>query len=184
MKRQYAAAQRLAVLTGTHPHAFPNLGDPDQAWVWYRDNNPYATAALPRRHGFQLVPPGETLRQTDAAARARATHGVSSKQEDCDVTEQPAGYQLAHPVYLDVAMMISFLAYLEGGVVTHEEATQKEAGAKERILKGRAGLRARLPWALDAEAGSEGSSQRRDEMSLESEECPAAYSSQPVQPVV
>jgi hypothetical protein len=83
-------------------------------------------------------------------------------------TEQPTGYQLAHPVYLDVAIMISFLAYLEGGVVTHEEATQKEAGAKERILKGRAGLRARLPWALDAEVGSEGSSQRRDEMSLES----------------
>jgi hypothetical protein len=84
------------------------------------------------------------------------------------VAEEPTGYQLAHPVYLDVAMMISFLAYLEGGVVTQEEATQKEAGAKERILKGRAGLRARLPWALDAEAGSEGSSQRRDEMSLES----------------
>jgi hypothetical protein len=84
------------------------------------------------------------------------------------VTEQPAGYQLAHPVYLDVAMMISFLAYLEGGVVTHEEATQKEAGTKERILKGRAGLRARLPWAFDAEAGSEGSSQHRDDMSLES----------------
>lgn len=35
-------------------------------------------------------------------------------------------------------------------------------------MKGRAGLRARLPWALDAEVGSEGGSQRRDEMSLES----------------
>jgi hypothetical protein len=32
MKRQFAAAQRLAVLTGTHPHAFPNVGDTDQAW--------------------------------------------------------------------------------------------------------------------------------------------------------
>jgi hypothetical protein len=29
MKRQFAAAQRLAVLTGTHPHAFPNVGDAD-----------------------------------------------------------------------------------------------------------------------------------------------------------
>lgn len=84
------------------------------------------------------------------------------------MTEQQAGYELAHPVYLDVAMMISFLAFLEGGVVTHEEATQKEAGARERVLKGRAGLRARLPWALDAEVGSEGSTQRRDEVSLES----------------
>ena len=36
------------------------------------------------------------------------------------------------------------------------------------MLKGRAGLRARLPWALDAEASSEGSTQRRDEVSLES----------------
>jgi hypothetical protein len=59
MKRQYAAAQRLAVITGTHPHAFPNLSDPDQAWEWYRDNNPYATAALPRRHGFRLLPAGD-----------------------------------------------------------------------------------------------------------------------------
>lgn len=84
------------------------------------------------------------------------------------MTDQQAGYLLAHPVYLDVAMMVSFLAYLEGGVVTQEEETQKEIGARERALKGRAGLRARLPWALDAEAGSEGSTQRRDETSLES----------------
>jgi hypothetical protein len=78
------------------------------------------------------------------------------------------GYHLGHPVYLDVAMMISFLAYLEGGIVTREEATQREAGARERVLKGRAGLRARLPWALDADVGTEGSSQRREEVSLES----------------
>ena len=56
----------------------------------------------------------------------------------------------------------------EGGIVTREEATQTEAGTRERVLKGRAGLRARLPWALDAEASSEGSTQRRDEVSLES----------------
>ena len=57
--QQVAASQRLAVITGTHPQAFPNQGDPDQAWEWYRDNNPYATAALPPRHGFRLLPPGE-----------------------------------------------------------------------------------------------------------------------------
>jgi hypothetical protein len=57
--QQIAASQRLAVITGTHPHAFPNLGDPDQAWEWYSDNNPYATAVLPRRHGFRLLPPRE-----------------------------------------------------------------------------------------------------------------------------
>jgi hypothetical protein len=60
MKRQFAAAQRLAVITGTHPQAFPNLGDPDQAWEWYRENNPYATAAdLSQHHGFRLLTPGE-----------------------------------------------------------------------------------------------------------------------------
>lgn len=42
MKRQFAAAQRLAVLTGTHPQAFPNVGDPDQAWEWYAETNPYS----------------------------------------------------------------------------------------------------------------------------------------------
>lgn len=104
--------------------------------------------------------------------RVTSLEGLTAGPERCgiivDVTEQHAGYQLAHPLYLDVAMMISFLAYLEGGVVTHEEATQREAGARERLLKGRAGLRARLPWAFEAEAGSEGSTQRRDEVSFES----------------
>jgi hypothetical protein len=57
--QQNAACQRLAVITGTHPHAFPNLGDPDQARNWYRDNNPYATERLPRHRGFRLLPPGE-----------------------------------------------------------------------------------------------------------------------------
>lgn len=84
------------------------------------------------------------------------------------MADSTPGYVLAHPVYLDVAMMISFLAYLEGGVVTEEEATTKEAGTRERALKGRAGIRARLPWALDAEAGSEGSANRREETSFES----------------
>ena len=59
MKQQFAASQRLAVITGTHPHAFPNLADLDQAWEWYRDNSPYVTAGLPRRHGFRLLPPGD-----------------------------------------------------------------------------------------------------------------------------
>ena len=52
MKRQFAAAQRLAVLTGTHPHAFPSIGDADQAWEWYAANNPYAAASLPYAHGM------------------------------------------------------------------------------------------------------------------------------------
>jgi soluble lytic murein transglycosylase-like protein len=61
LKQGYAAAARLAVITGLHPQTFPNLGDPDQAWEWYRDNNPYATERLPRRHGFRLQPPGDIV---------------------------------------------------------------------------------------------------------------------------
>jgi hypothetical protein len=59
MKRQYAAVRRLAVITGTHPQTFPNIGDPDRAWDWYKDNNPYATGTgLSQHHGFRLLPPG------------------------------------------------------------------------------------------------------------------------------
>jgi hypothetical protein len=55
LKRQFAAAQRLAVLSGTHPHAFPNVGDADQAWDWYAGNNRYA-ADLPHIHGMPASP--------------------------------------------------------------------------------------------------------------------------------
>jgi hypothetical protein len=55
MKRQFEAAQRLAVLAGTHPHAFPNFGNPDQAWEWDAENNPYATGGAP---GDPLTPGG------------------------------------------------------------------------------------------------------------------------------
>ena len=64
-------------------------------------------------------------------------------------------------------MMTSFLAYLNGGVVTSEEQTQKEAAARENSWKGHAGGRVRLPFALDAEAGSEGIAHRNEEISLE-----------------
>jgi hypothetical protein len=57
--RANAASQRLAIITGAHPNAFPSLGDPEDAWTWYRDNNPYASARLPRRRGFRLLPPGD-----------------------------------------------------------------------------------------------------------------------------
>ena len=58
LAQQRAAVQRLAVITGTHPQSFPNIGDADQAWEWYRDNNPYATGASLRHHGLQLRPSG------------------------------------------------------------------------------------------------------------------------------
>lgn len=92
---------------------------------------------------------------------------VASFRQYCSVNVPGRGYNLAHPVYLDVPMMTSFLAHLEGGVAVHEEATERESGARERALKGRAGLRLRLFPLGDGEVGIEGSQQRRDETSFE-----------------
>jgi hypothetical protein len=54
MKRQFAAAQRLAVLTGTHPRAFPNVGDPDRAWECYTEMNPYSDSSPERDDPWTL----------------------------------------------------------------------------------------------------------------------------------
>lgn len=78
-----------------------------------------------------------------------------------------AGYELTHPVYLDVPMMVSFLAYLEGGVSTSEKETSTESGARERALKGRAGLRLRLAPVLSAEGAGEGVASHTEETELE-----------------
>lgn len=82
-------------------------------------------------------------------------------------SEDEYGYSLAHPVYLDVPMMISFLAHLEGGLTTNEEETRAESGARERALKGRAGFRFRLPLVTDADAGTDFNTARQDSDSLE-----------------
>jgi hypothetical protein len=84
------------------------------------------------------------------------------------MSEERPGYRLAHPVYLDVPMMMSFLAHLEGGVSVSESETTTATGARERVLKGRAGLRAKLWTIADADVGSEASLQKRDETSAES----------------
>jgi hypothetical protein len=77
MKRQFAAAQRLAVLTGTHPQAFPNVGDADQAWGWYASNNSYVCRDLPKVHGMPvrtdwLAEPAELLGLPRAPSPRRA----------------------------------------------------------------------------------------------------------------
>jgi hypothetical protein len=77
-------------------------------------------------------------------------------------------YSLAHPVYLDVPMMVSFLAHLEGGVSVGGAERTTITGSRERLLKGRGGFRARL-WAIDADLGGEKSSQQKDESQTESE---------------
>lgn len=68
-----------------------------------------------------------------------------------DADGRTGGYELLHPIYLDVPMMVSFLAHLDGGVATREEETTTASGAKERVLKARAGARARFLPFLDGE---------------------------------
>jgi hypothetical protein len=81
----------------------------------------------------------------------------------------PPGYTLAHPVYLDVPMMISFLAALEGGVAMSGEETSTEVGARERMLTGRTGIRAKLFGFGDGEVSFDGTAQSRDETSFVSQ---------------
>lgn len=78
------------------------------------------------------------------------------------------GYNLVHPVYLDVPMMVSFLAHLEGGVSTREEQSSEEAGARERVFRGRAGFRFLLPHMPGAELGAERSTQSSDASTFQS----------------
>lgn len=54
MGRQFTAAQRLAVLTGTHPPAFPSTDDSDEAWEWYAANSSYAAAGLTQVRGVPV----------------------------------------------------------------------------------------------------------------------------------
>jgi hypothetical protein len=84
------------------------------------------------------------------------------------MTDSDLNYTLTHPVYLDVSMMVSFLAYLEGGISTSEEETTTAKDARDRLIKGRSGFRFKLPAAIAADAAIEASGQRKDELSRES----------------
>lgn len=79
---------------------------------------------------------------------------------------QSDGYRLAYPIYLDTAMMTSFLAHLEGGVYMNETVTSSARGAVERSRKltGKLGFRA---WLAEGEAAGERSTSRSDEGSTE-----------------
>ncbi len=46
-KRQYDAVNRLSMLAGTFPQAFPMLGSANQAWEWYATYGPYAKPVFP-----------------------------------------------------------------------------------------------------------------------------------------
>lgn len=84
-----------------------------------------------------------------------------------DTTQSRAyGYRLAYPIYLDDAMMTSFLAHLEGGVYKNDKVTTSARGAVERSrkLSGRVGFRA---WVADGEAAGERGTSRSAEDSTE-----------------
>lgn len=83
------------------------------------------------------------------------------------MVDSSRGYSLVHPVYLDLPMMLSFLAHVEGGVSLDEETTSKQSGARERLLKGRAGLRLRFGPLAGGDVETDASTQKRDEDSLE-----------------
>ncbi|WP_156144123.1 DUF6414 family protein [Sinomonas humi] len=84
------------------------------------------------------------------------------------MSEETSGYSLAHPVYLDVPMMLSFLAHIEGGVWLSEQTKQTVSGAEEKFKKGRAALRARLLALGSVDAGAEGGDSSKDSSSIES----------------
>lgn len=73
------------------------------------------------------------------------------------------GYALAHPVYLDVPMMLNFLAHLEGGFSASESEQQTTSGAHERFRRAKANLLVKLPGAGQGALGGEAGKQVRDE---------------------
>lgn len=73
------------------------------------------------------------------------------------------GYELAHPVYLDVPMMLNFLAHLEGGFSASESEQQTTSGAQERFRRARANLAITLPGVGRGGLGGEAGKQDRDE---------------------
>lgn len=77
------------------------------------------------------------------------------------------GYDLAHPVYLDVPMMTSFLAHLEGGLATHEAETQTTTDPTDRRTGARTGARMRLFKFVDPEGEVDVARQRRNEAAVE-----------------
>jgi hypothetical protein len=78
-----------------------------------------------------------------------------------------ATYELAHPLYLDVQMMTSFLAFLEGGYSLEDE--QKSTSQTSKDAEGKASAKAKFPSFLGvgAEAGMEGSLARKLENTVE-----------------
>jgi len=65
---------------------------------------------------------------------------------------------LIHPIYLDVPMMVSFAAAIEGGIAFDSEVTETEADqkGKKSSIKGRFGLSALFESLFDAGLEAEG----------------------------
>lgn len=86
-----------------------------------------------------------------------------------DATSEAASfpYHLTHPLYLDVSMMLSFLAHIQGGVAEQTAETQQTTGslAKSRAVKATIGFD--LGAAVTAKLGAEGGIDGSDTHSLE-----------------
>jgi hypothetical protein len=71
-------------------------------------------------------------------------------------------FRLSHPLYLDVQMMVSFLAYLEGGVFTTAEETTQTEISKEKNASGSAKFKLpSLASLLGLEASVSGDASRK-----------------------
>jgi hypothetical protein len=79
-----------------------------------------------------------------------------------------ATYNLAHPLYLDVQMMVSFLAYLEGGVTFEgeEKITSSDSRSRSGKLSGKAKFPSLATW-FGAEFSGEGAIDRKLDQSSE-----------------
>lgn len=67
-----------------------------------------------------------------------------------------APYFLAHPIYLDESMMLSFLAHLDGGVSAGSEEEEQTGSTNTSGGSVRAGIRAKLVQFASAELSAEG----------------------------
>ncbi|MBO9057474.1 hypothetical protein JYQ29_10810 [Curtobacterium flaccumfaciens pv. flaccumfaciens] len=81
------------------------------------------------------------------------------------MTDKPktgAPYFLAHPIYLDENMMLSFLAHLDGGFSSDAEEQEEAASSSTSGGSVRAGIRAKLLQFASAELSAEGKTESTD----------------------
>lgn len=84
------------------------------------------------------------------------------------MTQAEGGYTLAHPLYLDVPMMVSFLAYLQGGVTWTEEEARRSADTNEASGKMSGGFKFPLAALFGMDLRAEAAAATTRDASIES----------------